>query len=76
MKETIACLSIVTASGAKVYRVGSTDFNGETIHKIALESLYFTGDPFDHYVGRNKKGAMIFSVNCLCPCDVEYFTNE
>lgn len=57
---------------AKTYRVGDTMMNGEVIAKIILVELHFTGDPYDHYAGYNKDGEMLFSVNCLCPCDVTY----
>lgn len=69
MKE----LTIITAQGVKSYVVGrkipGTD---DVIDNIKIKQLYFTGDPYDHYCGFNKDGKMLFSVNCLCPCEVIY----
>jgi hypothetical protein len=72
MKEVlISELTIVTAQGVKTYHAGDT-VNGRQIDKIRLAELYFTGDPFDHYIGYTKEGDMIFSVNCLVPCEIVY----
>jgi len=69
MKE----VTIITAQGVKSYRVGDKMFGtNEVIAEIKKQGLYFTGDPFDHYCGFDKDGKMIFSVNCLAPCEVIY----
>lgn len=67
----ITQLTVVTQQGVKFYTVGH-DLNGEKIHFIDKGYLYSTGDPYDHYLGLNEKGDLIFSVNCMCPCDIEY----
>jgi hypothetical protein len=64
-------LNIITAQGAKSYYVGQS-VNNEIVDKIEEGMLYFTGDPFSHYIGYNKDGKMLFSVNCLAPCEIEY----
>ena len=69
--DNIQRIDIVTSAGAKTYTVGG-DVNGNKIFKIKLAELYFTGDPFDHYCGYTESGEMIFSINCLTPCVVEY----
>lgn len=64
-------VTLVTTQGTKTYRVGD-NVNGRIVNAINVVSLYFTGDPYDHYAGYDKDGEMLFSVNCLCPCEVEY----
>lgn len=64
-------IDIVTQSGASSYWVGKIIGNCE-VSEIKRAAIKFTGDPFDHYCGYNKKGEMLFSINCLCPCVVEY----
>jgi len=66
-------LNIITAQGVKTYKVGKkVPFENNVIAEIKKGVLYFTGDPFDHYIGYDDKGKMLFSVNCLAPCDVVY----
>jgi hypothetical protein len=65
-------LTIVTAAGVKPYRVGQM-INDKRIAVIRMTQLIFTGDPYDHYCGYDDKGNMLFSVNCLCPCEIEYY---
>lgn len=64
-------IDLVTSSGAKTYLIGDK-VNGKNIDRIGVVSLHFQGDPYDHYVGYTKEGEMIFSINCLTPCVVEY----
>lgn len=71
METQITELAVITQSGAKVYRVGD-NVNGKIIETIRLNELHFQGNPFDHYCGYTKEGGMIFSVNCLAPCEVVY----
>jgi hypothetical protein len=71
MEREIKQLSIVIIDGIRTYQIND-EINGSKITKIVLGELYFNGDPFDHYIGYNEKGGMIFSVSCLCPCDVVY----
>lgn len=72
METQILSISIITSQGAKTYSVNDIALNGKTIHRIKVATLHFTGDPFDHYVGYSIDGEMIFSINCLCPCEVLY----
>lgn len=67
----IGQITIITTAGAKSYRVGDM-IDGERVDKIAQGELYFQGDPFDHYIGRADSGTMLFSINCLVPCVIEY----
>jgi hypothetical protein len=64
-------LTIVTTAGVKTYMTGGM-VREEEVWSIKKEPIYITGDPYDHYVGRNDEGEMLFSVNCLVPCDIEY----
>ena len=66
-------ITIVTTQGVSIYRVGQKMLGGEAIiERIEIKPLYFTGDPFDHYCGFDKDGNMLFSINCLVPCEVIY----
>ena len=67
----IKSLTIVTAQGVKTYEIGQR-LNCSTIIEIKKAFIYITGDPFNHYCGYDSKGKMLFSVNCLAPCDIEY----
>ena len=64
-------IDLVTSTGAKSYIVGDK-VNDKIVDRIGVQSLHFQGDPYDHYVGYTKGGEMIFSINCLTPCVVEY----
>lgn len=69
MKELI----IITVQGVKSYRVGDKMFGtNDVIDVIKIHQLHFTGDPYDHYCGFDKNGKMLFSVNCLVPCEIIY----
>lgn len=69
--KDILQVTIVTGQGVNTYLVGEL-INGKTIHKIGKQPIHFTGDPFDHYVGRDDSGAVLFSINCLIPCEIIY----
>lgn len=47
-----------------------------TAHTIKVESIHVQGDPFDHFVGRNEKGEIMWRINCLIPTIVEYETQS
>jgi hypothetical protein len=64
-------ISIVNQQGSKAYIVGDKLQCG-VIAKIELSELYFTGDPFSRYCGYDESGKLLFSVDPLLPCDVEY----
>ena len=69
MKE----ITIITAQGVKNICIGDKYFpSNEVITEIKKHALYFNGDPIDHYCGFNIDGKMIFSINCICPCEVRY----
>lgn len=72
--QFIKSVTLINIQGVKIYRVGDQVENN-IIHTIEQRPLYFQGDPFDHYVGLTAEGKMLFSVNCLVPCDVVYFVN-
>ena len=42
------------------------------VESIQQESVLITGDPYDHYVGRDKRHNEVFRINCLVPCEVIY----
>lgn len=64
-------ITIVTAQGVKLYQIGEM-VNGVRLHKIESGYLHFTGDPFDHYIGYAETGEILFTINCLVPCIVEF----
>lgn len=66
-------ITIVTQCSAKTYSLGDS-LNGVELTMIIKDTLSFTGDPFDHYIGLSANGDILFSVNCLVPCVVEYET--
>ena len=75
----IKSITVVTQVGVRQYIVGHEvdgNYIGEggdkEIYSIELGSLYFTGDPYSQYIGKNKEGKMIFSVDPLCPHTVDY----
>lgn len=70
-EQMIKSIAIVTAAGAKTYSLGD-NVNGAYINEIKQADIRFTGDPYDHYIGLSKSGEMLFSINCLVPCEVEY----
>ena len=70
-EQSIYMVSVVNQQGSKTYRVGEVLKSGR-IHKIELGQLCFTGDPFCRYIGYDENGKMLFSVDPLLPCDVEY----
>lgn len=66
-------ITLVTSVGVQTYTVGGRmPGTSKTIVAIRLEPLYFTGDPFDHYIGSDECGERLFSIYPLCPCVVEY----
>lgn len=71
----IELVTIVTTQGVKSYQVGDMIY-GTRIDSIRRADLLFQGDPFDHYIGYADSGAILFSVNCLVPCIVEYSENS
>ena len=72
MSEQIKSVTVITSQGVNKFELGGF-VEGEKIDKIIIEGLRFTGDPYDHYCGYNSTGKMLFSVNCLAPCEVIYF---
>ena len=64
-------LNVVTCAGVKTYRVGDKCGNKQ-IAEICKGILRVVGDPYDHYLGLDDAGELLFSVNCLAPCDIEY----
>lgn len=72
---SIRKLTIITAQGVNCYEVGRPMYyqdDKRVIEKIEIKPLYFQGDPYDHYCGFDENGEMMFSVNCLAPCEVIY----
>lgn len=68
----ISKITIVTGQGVKSYTLGQEIGHKKPIHCIRKEPISFTGDPYDHYVGRDDAGNVLFSINCLVPCDIVY----
>ena len=63
---------MVTAIGAKTYTVGDS-LQGGVVDVIKISDIFYQGDPYDHVCGFDSNGKLLFSVNCLAPCDIEYF---
>ena len=71
MRE-IRRIVIATAQGVDQYYLGQ-HYKSETyVATIKQEDLYYNGDPFSHFVGRDKSGDVLFAINCLVPCIIEY----
>lgn len=62
----IESVCIINTEGSKRFAVGAD------IKRIEMMALYFNGDPYDHYIGYNVDGEVVFSINCLIPCEVNY----
>lgn len=67
----IKSVSIINAQGVKSYSIGDI-VNDKKIHTIEICQMHFTGDPYDHFVGKDDSGNFLFSINCLIPCQIEY----
>jgi len=48
--------------------------SGAVVYAIDQGRLTINGDPIDHYLGYDDEDNIIFSINCMIPCTVEYFT--
>lgn len=67
MKAQIKSVRAVTAQGPGcLYEVGTE------IVRIQINTLHVQGDPYDHYCGYSANDEMLFSINCLVPCEVTY----
>lgn len=55
-------ITVVTSQGVKEYKASS----------ITRESIQVQGDPYDHYIGRGHHGEILWTINCLIPCVIEY----
>lgn len=71
--QFIKSVHVITVQGVKSYNIGDK-IDGKSIHTIEKRALHFQGDPYDHYIGISEDGQLLFSVNCLIPCDVTYLT--
>jgi hypothetical protein len=59
-------ITIIAREGVKQWFVGQ-----DGVATIKIEPLYFTGNPFDHYVvGRNDKGEILFYIHPSAPVEV------
>lgn len=67
-------LTIITSQGVKTYRVGNTMPSeiDRVVDSIQIESLYFQGDPYEHYCILDKNGDRMAAINCLAPCEIIY----
>lgn len=66
----ISCLTIATGQGVKIYPV-EPEKSG-SIASIKEEDVLFNGDPYTHYIGRDKDGCEILRVNILVPVVIDY----
>ena len=68
----INILTIVTGIGVKTYELGGIIGKLEhKIHVIKREPIFVDDVKFTHFVGRSESGKVLFSVNCLIPCEIE-----
>ncbi len=74
-------VTVITTQGVNTFEVGGTihvpnnedgTFTDKHIATIKQVGLRITGDPYDHYCGFDNVGEMLFSINCLAPCEVLY----
>ncbi len=67
-KEKIKSITVVTQQGTSSHWVGN-----DGVHEIKEENVFIQGDPFLHYIGRDKDKMILFKINALCPVEVIYF---
>jgi len=67
----IKSVTVVTAVGVNAHTVGHT-CEGKKIAEIKISEIRTNGDAYEHYCGYDSDGALIFSVDKLCPCEVIY----
>ena len=65
----------VTTGNTDQYEIGNIIL-GQKIHEIKFHSLYCQGDPFLHICGFSNDGEILFSINCLIPCEIIYLHND
>lgn len=66
-------ITIITNQGVKIHEVGN-ELDNNKIVEIKISDLWFRGEPYEHYCGYDSNGKMLFSINCLVPCEVVYCT--
>lgn len=71
--EQIKAVTVLTAQGVSTYREGSIVGCKFMINKIIKEARLINGDPYDHFCIYDTDGVLRVTINCLAPCEVEYF---
>jgi hypothetical protein len=69
----IKAVTVLTAQGVNTYRKGSIIGGEFKINKIIKEERIINGDPYDHFCIYDTGGMLRVTINCLAPCEVEYF---
>lgn len=74
-------VTVITSQSVNTFEIGGAihvpnnkdgSFTEKRIAAIKKVGIRITGDPFDHYCGFDDAGQMLFSINCLTPCEVLY----
>ncbi len=75
-------ITVITQPGPCFYTINARVpmIRNETglplVKKIVKGYLSITGDPYDHYLGYSESGELLFSINCMVPCIVEYIVKK
>jgi hypothetical protein len=67
MENKIKAVSVVTAQGASTHYVGDNN-----VDSIEQENVLIDGNPYMHYVGRDKEGIAVFKISATAPVEVIY----
>lgn len=65
----IKSLTIATGQGVKIYEVGNKMGDIATIKE---EDIFFQGDPFTHYIGRDSTGNELLRVHNSVPVVIDF----
>jgi hypothetical protein len=65
-------IAFITAGGVpQTYELGQK-LTGGVVKRIVLGVLIFNGDPFQHYIGYDSNGKMLFSIDPAFRHECEY----
>ncbi len=70
--NTIQSIMVMSERGCEF--TATAGFDG--CEKIAEENVHIEGDPFMHYIGRDKHGLKLFKVSGKCNVIVNYYKCE
>jgi len=71
-------ITIITQPGPCTYAINQpvpmtcNESSLPIIKEIKMGYIRITGDPYSHYMGYSEDGELLFSINCMIPCIIEY----